>query len=133
MAENLAERRVVRRPILQNTDRNLDRHRDSRFSRKPRSATRPSRPAGGLMATVKHIRDVVDLLRPCHGVARSGPPIDVAEPGGHGVHRNAGLKTGWPSTLLASGVGPVTQSTTFHGESSNPELYPMGGDHPREG
>jgi hypothetical protein len=52
----------------------------------------PARAAGGLMAAVEHVGDLVDLLQACGGVAGGGPQVDVPEPGRDRVHRHARLQ-----------------------------------------
>ena len=48
--------------------------------------------AGGLVAAVEHVGDVVDLLGSRGGVAGGGPQVNVPESGGDGVHGHAGLE-----------------------------------------
>jgi hypothetical protein len=48
--------------------------------------------AGGLVAAVQHVGDVVDLLGTWGGVPGGGQQVDVPEPGRDGVHRHAGLE-----------------------------------------
>src|SRR5450755_4016274 len=45
----------------------------------------PARAAGGLVAAVEDVGDVVDLLGARGGVAGGGPEVDVPEPSGDGV------------------------------------------------
>ena len=103
IVEDLAERRVEHRPVLQNTNRsNLDRH-PWRFLQTARttnaqliSSPDPQhhfvRAAGGLVAAVEHVGDVVDLLGAWGGVAGGGLQVDVPEPGGDGVDWDAGSR-----------------------------------------
>jgi hypothetical protein len=103
IVEDLAERRVEHRPVLQDTNRsNLDRHpwRFLQTARKTHAQLISSpdpphhsvRAAGCLVAAVEHVGDVVDPLAARAGAAGGGPPFDVPEPGGDGVHRHAGLE-----------------------------------------
>ena len=42
----------------------------------------PAGAAGGLVAAVEHVGDLVRALRPGRGIAGGGPQVDVPEPGG---------------------------------------------------
>jgi hypothetical protein len=53
----------------------------------------PAPAAGGLVAAVQHVGDLVDLLGAWGGIPGGGPQVNVAEPGRDGVHRHAGLET----------------------------------------
>ena len=57
------------------------------------SRLRAATSARGLVATVEHVGDLVDLLGAWGGIAGGGPQVDVPEPGRDGVHRHARLET----------------------------------------
>src|SRR5664279_5681236 len=70
-------------------------HLETRSS--PRQLHHPAGAAGGLVAAVKQVGDLVQVLRPRGGVAGGGPQVDVTEPGRDRMHGHAWPPgNGWP-------------------------------------